>query len=156
MSGRCFEVLPHTADKRIKAYGDSLVELFKNAALGMFSLMARLEDYTPSEAREFGIEAVDLESLLRDWLAELLYVFEVDRILFVDFEIHSLEGCIDNPPTLDAVSRPVTCRLKATARGLPFDHGIEWQGSAVKAVTRHDLYIKETEKGFEAQIIFDV
>ncbi|MCL6629615.1 MAG: archease, partial [Armatimonadetes bacterium] len=89
MSSRCFEVLPHTADKRIKAYGDSLVELFKNAALGMFSLMARLEDYTPSEAREFGVEAIGLESLLRDWLAELLYVFEVDRILFVNFEIHS-------------------------------------------------------------------
>jgi len=153
MSNRRFEALPHTADKGIKAYGKDLKELFENAAFGMFSLMAPLENYTPTEARDFEVEGEDVETLLRNWLAELLYFFEVDRILFVNFRVHTIEGCGENTrETL--LEKP--CRLKGTAWGLPFNEGIEWLGSAVKAVTHHGLYVKKEASGFEAQIIFDV
>ena len=135
-----FEVLPHTADKGIKAFGGDLKELFENAAIGMFSLMADLEKYEPTECHEFDVQASDLEFLLRTWLADLLYKFEVDRILFVDFEVQA----VDNN------------HLKGKACGLPFSDKIEWLGSSVKAVTHYDLYVHRTDERFEAQVIFDV
>jgi len=135
-----FEILPHTADKGIRAFGQDLKELFENAAYGMFSLMAELGKYMPTETREFQVEAGDTESLLRTWLAELLYQFEVDRILFVDFEVRTIENG----------------RLTGIAHGLRFNHNIEWLGSSVKAVTHHDLYVRRTDERWEAQVIFDV
>jgi len=135
-----FEPLEHTADKGIRAWGSSIEELLENAATGMFSLMADLGKYTPIETREFVIEASDLESLLRTWLAELLYQFEVDRMLFVDFDVDSIEDG----------------KLHATARGLPFSDDIEWLGPSVKAVTHHGLIVRRTDDRWEAQVIFDV
>ena len=135
-----FESLEHTADKGIKAFGSCLRELFENAAFGMFSLMADLERYTPVETREIEVEASDTESLLRTWLAELLYQFEVDRMLFVDFHVDDIEEG----------------GLRATVRGLPFSDDIEWLGPSVKAVTLHDLYVRRTDDRWEAQVIFDV
>ena len=135
-----YESLEHTADKGIRAFGSSLVELFENAAFGMFSLMADLEKYTPVESRKVEVEASDIESLLRTWLAELLYQFEVDRMLFVDFHVDHIEDG----------------KVRSTARGLPFSDDIEWLGPSVKAVTLHDLHVRRTDDRWEAQVIFDV
>ena len=137
---RDFEVLSHTADKGIRAFGRDMKELFENAAYGMFSLMADLGKYAPVESRELEVEAPDAESLLHNWLAELLYQFEVDRMLFVDFEIRKIDYH----------------RLEGTARGLPFNREIEWLGSSVKAVTHHGLCVNRTDERWEAEVIFDV
>ena len=140
MGDQRFQVLSHTADKGIKAFGRDLKELFENAAYGMFSLMAELDKYTPVESREFKVEAADVVSLLQTWLAELLYQFEVDRILFVDFEVRKIDDH----------------RLEGVARGLPFNQDIEWLGSSVKAVTHHNLDVHRTDERWVAQVIFDV
>lgn len=138
---RRFEVLPHTADKGVKVYGRTIEELFENAAYAMFSLMAELCRYQPSQERSMRLEASDTRSLLRIWLAELLYEFEVGRILFVDFEVSAItEGRL----------------LEGKAWGVPFDSEIEWLGPSVKAVTHHDLFVHFRQGQWEAQIIFDV
>jgi SHS2 domain-containing protein len=59
-----FEVIDHTADKGIRAYGHDLKELFENAAYGMFSLMADFDRFTPTLTCEIDVDAPDLESLL--------------------------------------------------------------------------------------------
>ena len=135
-----FEPLDHTADKGIRAFGRDLKELFENAAYGMFSLMAEIGKYEPTETREIEVEAADTPELLRAWLAELIYQFEVDRILFVDFEVRAIGED----------------RLKGIARGLPFTPEIEWLGSIVKAVTHHDLDVHRTDERWEATVVFDV
>jgi SHS2 domain-containing protein len=134
-----FEILPHTADKEIKAFGHDLNELFENAAYGMFSLMVDLTKYQPVESREVVVEGADLESLLHNWLSELLYTFEVDRLLFVQFEAHLVEG-----------------RLTGIAGAVPFNQEMEWLGSAVKAVTYHGLEVRRTDERWECNIILDV
>lgn len=140
MTENRFEPLEHTADKGIRTWGSSIEELFENAATGMFSLMAGLGKYTSSESIDVQVEASDLESLMHNWLGELLYRFEVDRILLVDFDVYHIEDC----------------RLEATVRGLPFSDDIEWLGPPVKAVTLHDLFVHRTDDRWEAQVIFDV
>lgn len=140
MAADRYEPLDHTADKGIRAFGGDLKDLFENAAYGMFSLMAEIGKYMPTEVREISVEAEDTPELLRAWLAELIYQFEVDRILFVDFEVRSIG---EN-------------RLKGIARGLPFTPEIEWLGSIIKAVTHHDLDVHRTDERWEATVIFDV
>ena len=140
MTADRFEVLSHTADKGIRAFGGDLKDLFENAAYGMFSLMADLDKYQATECHEFEVRAPDLESMMHTWLADLLYKFEVDRILFVDFEVQAVGND----------------HLKGTACGLPFSDKIEWLGSSVKAVTLYDLYVHRTDERWEAQVIFDV
>lgn len=140
MSERGFDYIDHTADKGILAKGSSHAELFRNAALGMFSLMADLPRYQPDQETPIEVQSDNLELTLKAWLDELLFNFEVDQILFLDFKI--LE--VDNT------------HVKALARGIPFSPDIEWLGAVVKAVTYHDLKIwKETETWY-ASVILDV
>jgi SHS2 domain-containing protein len=134
-----YEVLPHTADKGIKAYGRDREELFENAALGMFSLMADISKYTCVDGFEIEVHASDTPELLRAWLAELVYNFEVQRMLFMDFEVLEMDDV----------------HMKGIACGVPFDD-VEWIGSPVKAVTHYELSIERKEDHLEATVIFDV
>jgi len=135
-----FEPLSHTADKGIRAFGSDLKELFENAAYGMFSLMAELDRYQSSMSMEISVESTDWDELLRSWLDELLYRFEVDRVLFTEFDVAEVSEF----------------RVVGTAKGLAFSSDIEWIGSAVKAVTHHDLSVYRGDNGWEATVIFDV
>ena len=74
------------------------------------------------------------------WLSDLLYQFEVNEILFVKYELQTITDT----------------HIAATASGISFNSDIEWLGSAVKAVTHHDLYVRQTDGRWEAQVILDV
>jgi SHS2 domain-containing protein len=131
-----FEEIEHTADLAIRAYGRDMKELFANAAYGMFTLMAEPSLEGPAREREVSLEAMDCESLLVDWLNELIYLHEVERETYSQFDIEALS------PT----------KLKAHVTG-----GLtKSKTKAIKAATFHDLAIQETANGFVATIVFDV
>jgi SHS2 domain-containing protein len=131
-----FEEVEHTADLALKVHGHSLKEVFINAACGLFSLMADLENLAPSVSREVHLEAPDRESLLVDWLNELLYLHEVEEEIYTRFEIETLSST--------ALSATVwATKMKASKL-------------TVKAATFHDLEIKETEDGYMTTVVFDV
>ncbi len=134
-----FEIIDHTADIGIRAYGRDEKELFANSAYAMFSIIAELDGVAESISREVEIGADDQEELLAVWLNELLYLFDVDHIIFKGFEVIELGEQ----------------RLKATARGERVNLSRHKLKTQVKAATRHMLKI-EKEDGFKAQIIFDV
>ena len=64
-----FELIDHTADVGVAAYGDSLEELFENAAMGMFSVIADAEKVSAAETRTVEVMAEGRESLLVAWEA---------------------------------------------------------------------------------------
>ena len=134
-----FEVIDHTADVGIAAYGSDMREAFSNAAHGMFSLVADLEGVEKNASRVVEVAAPDREALLVAWLNELLYLFDVDRIIFSDFEIHELDET----------------RLRATARGEQVDVSRHHLRTGVKAATYHSLEIAEGD-GIRIQVILDV
>ena len=133
---KSFEEMEHTADRAIRASGCTLEELFTNAARGMFSLMADLEELTPTVSRPINLEAFDLESLLVDWLNELLYLQESEGEIYTDFHIAAFS------PT----------KLEATVSGAK----AEPHKAKVKAATFHNLAIEKTPEGYIATIVFDV
>ena len=82
-----YEYLEHTADIKFQAYGDTLEEVFENAALAMFNVIIDTEKVSGETEREVLLTSPDLESLLVDWLSELLYLFEVDEVVFWKFQL---------------------------------------------------------------------
>ena len=134
-----FEIIDHTADIGIIAYGEDEKEVFATAAYAMFSLIAELDGVNDVLCREIEVTADDKEALLVAWLNELLYLFDVENIIFNGFEVTSLDEH----------------RLRANACGEkvdPLRHRLKTQ---VKGATYHMLKV-EKGNGFRAQIIFDV
>src|SRR2546425_5877476 len=78
--------MDHTADVGIRAYGEGLDALFANAAAGMFSLITDLEAVKPVGEYALQVTAKDVKSLLFDYLSELLFLHETQKLLFSEFE----------------------------------------------------------------------
>lgn len=135
-----FEVLDHTADIGISVYGADLKELFANAALGLFSLMAELADVKENLQRQLKLSAEDEEGLLVHWLNELIYIFDVEHIIFKRFEIDKLTGS----------------QLTARCFGEQMKPGQHELKREIKAATYHMLRIDEGSDGYKVKIIFDV
>ncbi len=137
---RGFEFLPHTADVAVVARGESLRELFEHAALALFSLLTDVEEVRDRTSMQVEIQSPDRESLLVDWLNELLYLFDAEGKLFCRF----------------AVSELGESYLKADVGGENVDPGRHRIKMGVKAVTYHDLEIKRSDNGWMARMVFDV
>ena len=134
-----FEILNHTADAGIIAYGSNMNEAFANAAKGMFSLITELEDVEETEYRDTELTAPDRESLLVEWLNELIYLFDVENILFKKFDITQLSNT----------------QLKAKSYGAKVDSSRHKLKTGVKAATYHMLKI-DKDDGIRIQVLFDI
>jgi len=140
-----YEVLPHTADLRIRAYGKDLKELFKNMLKGMFeSLKPAVVGFNPKftdgcEESEREIEAGshDCETLLVNFLSEALYLSDVNKEAYLDADISDISDC----------------KIKGVLKGTPITN---FGSGEIKAVTHHGLYIKQVDDGYIAEVIFDL
>ena len=135
-----FDVVEHTADTGIVAYGADMREAFANAAYGMFSLMADLKQVREETSRYIEAEAGDRESLVVSWLNELLYMFDVEGIIFKRFDILELTNT----------------RLRADAYGEKADASRHELRGGVKAATYHTLKVVEDRGRCSIRVIFDV
>ena len=86
-----FKYLEHTADLKFQAFGKNLKHAFQNAAKAMFNSMVPLKQITPKIEKSLEITSESIESLLFDWLSELLTVHDTDNLLFSQFTIKNLK-----------------------------------------------------------------
>jgi SHS2 domain-containing protein len=141
-----FEQFEHTADIGIKAYGKTLEELFENAALGMFSIMADLDGVEEKGEFKVVLSTNDKERLLVDWLSELLYIHEVYDVILNDSKVEIRENVQGDGETM--------LEFKALVSGETIDRKKHRLGAMIKAVTYHMLEINEKE-GY-LTVLFDV
>jgi SHS2 domain-containing protein len=135
-----FDVIEHTADTGVLAYGADLKEAFANVAWGMFSLMADLEAVEEKVCRQVEVEADDCENLVVSWLNELLFLLDVERLVFRRFKVVELTDTA----------------LKAWCYGEKLDaerHGLK---GGIKAATYHMLRVARDSSGHSIRVIFDV
>jgi SHS2 domain-containing protein len=135
-----FEIIEHTADIGIIAYGTDVKELFSNAALALFSLITDHESVEEKSHVDLRVSGEDRDSLLVEWLNELIYFFDVKHILLNRFDIKSL--------THD--------ELEATCYGEQFDPMKHKIRLGPKAATYHSLRLDKNDAGYRAQIILDI
>ncbi|MFC1933230.1 archease [Chloroflexota bacterium] len=134
-----FEIVNHTADVGIIAYGASMNEAFANAAKGLFSLITELDDVEEVMHRDIELTAPDQESLLVEWLNELIYLFDAENIVFKRFDITQLSQT----------------QLKARSYGHKVDSSKHKLKTGVKAATYHMLKIDKSNGG-KVQVLFDI
>lgn len=140
MEVRRFDILEHPADIGFRAYGDTLPELFANAALAMLSIAGDLEAVRPEHSYPLAVRSADRESLLVDWLSDVLYRFDGERIAFREFRVTRFEDTV----------------IEAEGRGEPRDPGRHRARVIVKAVTWHQLKIERRGGGWAADVYLDI
>ncbi len=138
-----YEFLYHIADAKFRAYGSTMEEAFENAALAMFNVMINTKTMKLQEVREIELTSPDIKMLLVDWLSELLYLFEVEGVVFSEFKIDRIEK------TGEGFS------LTGKARGEPIDLSRHRFDTQVKAVTLHEIEVQEKDEGFWVQVVVD-
>ncbi len=135
-----YEHFEHTADLGLRIRAGSLEELFAEAGCALTAaLVSRPDSVEPAERRTICLEADERDDLLHDWLAELLYLFEAEHMLFSRFEVSLPPG-----------------ELRATAWGETIDlerHDLEQE---IKAITYHGLTIEPAPGGWLAEVIVDL
>lgn len=134
-----YELIDHTADVGIIAHGETVEEVFINAAHGMFNIIGDMNEVDEVISLDITVEAPDQEELLVTWLNELLYLFDAENLIFSRFEVLNL----------------TKEHLTAIAHGEPVDLARHHLKTQVKAATYHMLKLREQD-GFRAQIILDV
>ena len=138
--GRGYEFFDHTADVGIRAKGTTLEELFVRMARGLAELIAEDSGLQPRQSKLIALTAVDAEELLLAWLQELLFWFSTERFLPVKY-------------TLAAVTQTA---LMGTVGGDVFDPTRHVQGREVKAITRHQLRVRQVDGAWVAEVIVDI
>jgi SHS2 domain-containing protein len=139
-----FEVLEHTADVYVAAYGQSLEEAFENAASATFNAMTEIEKIKPEVEENVEVEAHDEHALLYSWIEELLIRFETTGKLYGCFNISRIE------------KTPTVFKLKAKIWGEPFDSDRHLQKVGIKAVTYHRMEIVKKPKAVTVKFILDI
>ncbi len=134
-----FEIIDHTADVGIVAYGADMSQAFANAARALFSLITELDDVAEVLYRDVELTAPDEEGLLVEWLNELIYLFDTENIIFKRFDIIELNHT----------------QLKARSYGEKVDKSKHKLKTGVKAATYHMLKV-DRDDVCQVQVLFDI
>lgn len=131
-----FEFREHTADVQMFVRADDLPRLFIDAASGLAVYLFGEEGlktrFTAHE--EVEVKSADLESLLVDWLGEILFLSEINRAVYAASNVQ-ISGC-------SLFAHLNSCPAQAL--------------DAIKAVTYSDIFIKEVSGSWEALVTFDI
>jgi SHS2 domain-containing protein len=133
-----FEEISHTADIKIRVRAPTLEALFSDTFDALMQVMYGT-DRKGGIIKEIQVESSDNESLLLDFLSEVLFVSEVESLVFFNTSI-SIHGS----------------RLTAELSGEPFDPIRHAGGSEVKGISYSGLSIIHDANGYMLDIIFDV
>ncbi len=135
-----YEIIEHTADIGIKAYGKTLSEAFENAAKGMFDIITDKSEMELTGQYEIKLDALELEPLLVDWLSELLFLNASQNLVFGFFKVE-----------VDEKKKT----LRAQVFGEKYNISKHKIGTEIKAVTYHMLEVKN-KKPYHVQVLFDI
>jgi len=140
MAGGYRELEDVTADVGIRAWGLTLTEAILFTSEGLFSLISDLNTLTGSDSRTISIQALDLDSLLINYLNEIIFLEDTESFLPKAVESLVLEDQA----------------LTAVVKGDIYDSSRHDPNIEIKAATYHGLVIEKGPDGWEVEVIFDV
>ncbi|SRR5579884_625940 len=140
MHERRFEILEHTADIGIRVAAPTLPEVF--AAAGEALVAVVLDPSRIEQNEEYPIEATgeDNESLLVNWLNEIVYLLDGARIAPAKFVVDELTDT----------------RVRGRAFGEPRDNDKHSHRIVVKAATYHQLRLEHSAGEWHADVFLDI
>jgi protein archease len=133
-----------TADIAFEATGRDLAELFSDAADATMNVMIdNLDAIAQRQARRVELSSDEIDMLLFDFLQELIYFKDAERLL--------LRVC-----SVRIEQRDEKYFLKAETAGETVDPTRHHQRADVKAVTLHDFSVKKEDGGWKARVLLDI
>ena len=129
--------MEHTADVGVRARASSLEAVFEHVTHGLLEIVGA---YRPGvgSAVEVSVEGRDLGAVLVGWLEEVLYLQDAKDNVITRFEVHEV--------TDESAKGTVWLRQRQAAL----------EGTAVKAVTYHQLKVEKIKRSWSAQVFFDI
>jgi SHS2 domain-containing protein len=141
-----FEIIEHPADVGFIAYGADLRTLLENAAAAMCALACDPAEIETRERRELRASGTDLESLLYDWLSDILATQDGEKLFFKRAEVTELQEA----------SQTNAFTVRGVAQGERYDRARHRAGTYIKAVTYHQLRVEQSGTGWRATVYLDV
>jgi SHS2 domain-containing protein len=133
-----------TADIAFDATGRDLSELFSAAADATMNVMIdNLESIELRETRQIELSNDKIDMLLFDFLQELIYFKDANRLL-----LRARETQIDH--------KDEDYFLKAKVAGERLDETRHQQRADVKAVTLHGFSVQKHDGGWKARVLLDI
>jgi SHS2 domain-containing protein len=130
-----YKEIEHTADIALNVWAPDLQQLFIESAKGMLSLMEIQVGQERRESHSIVLQDKDCAILLVEYLSEILYLVERERLGFFFFEV-LIEG---NKLVSEIIGSSIISQRKE-----------------IKAVTFHDLEIISEHENCRVTIVFDV
>ncbi len=119
-----FKFLEHTADVKFQAFGREIEEAFENSALALKQTICDNVKVIASKKKTINLKQKDLESLLYNFLEEILYLLDAENFLIAEISKIKIDDKFN---------------LRATILG---DDASEYEfTNPVKAVTYNDMSI---------------
>lgn len=138
-----YNFFDHTADVMFQAFGETLSDAFRFAALAMTSVMV---DYTKVAnvcSHSINVSGERLETLLYEFLQEILYLVDAEEFLLCDVK--------DLVITQDASGYVLFCVLHGDKNLISYD-----TDSAVKSVTYSEMFVRQGDEGWTVQVVLDI
>lgn len=150
-----YKFISHPADTGIEIEAKDLPELFKLALQGFnATIFEKPEEVMLSEEKTLSVSGEDTKELLVNFLTEVLVLIDSER--FVAKEIRFLEIPEEGRIWGSDSHNKQTLTIKVKLKGGKVD--LEKMGfiTEIKAITYHQLEVKEQNGGWFARVIFDI
>jgi len=131
-----------TADVAIESRGDTLEELFTASAMATFEVMADTGGIRPEVKKVLHLENSEIDGLLFDWLAEIIYLKDSECMLFGKYDIK--------------ITKNRNYRLDAEILGEEINQSKHDLRCDVKAITFHLFEVYEKDGKWIARFILDI
>jgi len=138
-----YKFLDHTADIMFVAKAESLPELFEQSALAVEETMVEVETVKPIKKVKILGESEKIESLLFDFIDDLIFFKDYKQLVFGKFEITIQE-------------KNGKYQLNCLAYGEKIDLTRHEPKVDIKAVTMHLFKVEQVQGTWKAQVLLDI
>ncbi len=131
-----YDILDHTADLRVRIYGNSYIAIFQNSIITISDLMVDRKLLKPEFHKIINIQKNCPDNILIDLLNNIIFYMESENAIYFNSDLEFSEN-----------------RLHGIIYGSRFPDNVEYR-NVIKAATYYDLNV-DPEKGF-ATVVFDI
>ena len=135
-----YKFIPHTADIKFIASGNSLEEAFSESAYALKEAIAKDSAISAKIKKEISVYGNDLENLLYLFLEEFLFILDANSLVLSRIEKIKID----------------TEKLKLNALVLLDDAKKYKISNNVKAVTYNEMFVKQEKGKWIVQAVLDV
>ena len=138
-----YKFLDHKSDVYIEARGKNLSEAFEHAGLAVYETMTNIDSIDIKLKFEINVQSEDLQSLLYDYIDELLFIFDTQFLLFSKIQIH-----IENARDI--------YKLHGILEGEEYDSNKHISKVGIKAATYSLMEILEKKDNYCLRFVMDI